>query len=122
MSFRTLDLNLLKVFEALMTEGAVTRAATKLSLTQPAVSNALSRLRQAFGDPLFVRHGAGVTPTQRAMALWGPIGESLSHTPGAWEEQTFLPAFAEVTFTLSMPDYVAGMVMPPLTTRFEKTA
>jgi DNA-binding transcriptional LysR family regulator len=122
MSFRTLDLNLLKVFEALMTEGAVTRAATKLSLTQPAVSNALSRLREAFGDPLFVRHGAGVTPTQRAMALWGPIGESLSRIRGALDEQTFLPALAEVNFSLSMSDYVAGIVMPRLITRFSKTA
>ncbi|WP_248324332.1 MULTISPECIES: LysR family transcriptional regulator [unclassified Caballeronia] len=122
MSFRTLDLNLLKVFEALMTEGAVTRAATKLSLTQPAVSNALGRLREAFGDPLFVRHGAGVAPTQRAMALWGPIGESLARIRGALDEQTFLPSLADVNFSLSMSDYVAGIVMPQLITRFGKTA
>jgi DNA-binding transcriptional LysR family regulator len=122
MSFRTLDLNLLKVFEALMTEGAVTRAATKLSLTQPAVSNALSRLREAFGDPLFVRHGAGVTPMQRAMALWGPVGESLGRIRTALDEETFSPEHAEASFSLSMSDYVAGIVMPRLITHFGETA
>ena len=63
MSFRTLDLNLLKVFEALMTEGSVTRAANALCMTQPAVSNALARLRDSLDDPLFVRAGNGVIPT-----------------------------------------------------------
>ncbi|MDE1180763.1 LysR family transcriptional regulator [Paraburkholderia sp.] len=122
MSFRTLDLNLLKVFEALMTEGAVTRAATKLSLTQPAVSNALSRLRDAFDDPLFVRSGAGVAPTQRAIALWGPVGESLSRIRGALDEQTFFPEHAQTSFSLSMSDYVAGIVLPRLITRFAANA
>jgi DNA-binding transcriptional LysR family regulator len=118
MNFRTLDLNLLKVFEALMSEGAVTRAASKLSLTQPAVSNALSRLREAFDDPLFVRNGAGVTPTQRAIALWGPVGESLSRIRAALDEETFLAESAQASFSLSMSDYVAGIVMPRLVARF----
>jgi DNA-binding transcriptional LysR family regulator len=122
MSFRSLDLNLLKVFEALMTEGAVTRAASKLSLTQPAVSNALGRLREAFGDPLFVRHGGGVRPTQRATALWGPVGESLNRIRGALDEHTFVPALAEVNFSLSMSDYVAGIVMPKLIMQFGASA
>lgn len=122
MSFRSLDLNLLKVFEALMTEGAVTRAASKLSLTQPAVSNALSRLREAFDDPLFIRTGAGVTPTQRAMALWGPVGDSLSRIRAALDEETFSPGSAELSFSLSMSDYVAGIVMPRLIERFGESA
>ncbi|GAB7526300.1 LysR family transcriptional regulator [Paraburkholderia sp. 2C] len=122
MNFRTLDLNLLKVFEALMSEGAVTRAASKLSLTQPAVSNALSRLREAFDDPLFVRNGAGVTPTQRAIALWGPVGESLSRIRAALDEETFLPESAQASFSLSMSDYVASIVMPRLVARFGATS
>jgi DNA-binding transcriptional LysR family regulator len=122
MNFRTLDLNLLKVFEALMSEGAVTRAASKLSLTQPAVSNALSRLREAFDDPLFVRNGAGVTPTQRAIALWGPVGESLSRIRAALDEETFSAETAQASFSLSMSDYVAGIVMPRLVARFGATA
>src|SRR3954465_3035390 len=83
LSFRTLDLNLLKVFEALMTEGSVTRAANALLMTQPAVSNALARLRDALGDPLFVRSGTGIRPTQRAVVLWEPIGEALETLRGA---------------------------------------
>lgn len=122
MSFRTLDLNLLKVFEALMSEGTVTRAASKLSLTQPAVSNALGRLRDAFDDPLFVRSGAGVSPTQRAIALWGPIGESLSRIRGAIDEQTFSSGSAQMSFSLSMSDYVAGIVMPRLIGAFSEIA
>src|ERR1700761_4848764 len=122
MNFRTLDLNLLKVFEALMSEGAVTRAASKLSLTQPAVSNALSRLREAFDDPLFVRNGAGVTPTQRAIALWGPVGESLSRIRAALDEETFSAESAQVSFSLSMSDYVASIVMPRLVARFSATS
>ncbi|CAB3757201.1 LysR family transcriptional regulator [Paraburkholderia humisilvae] len=122
MNFRTLDLNLLKVFEALMSEGAVTRAAAKLSLTQPAVSNALSRLREAFDDPLFVRNGAGVTPTQRAIALWGPVGESLSRIRAALDEETFSAETAQASFSLSMSDYVAGIVMPRLVARFGVSA
>jgi DNA-binding transcriptional LysR family regulator len=122
MNFRTLDLNLLKVFEALMSEGAVTRAASKLSLTQPAVSNALSRLREAFDDPLFVRNGAGVTPTQRAIALWGPVGESLSRIRAALDEETFSAETAQASFSLSMSDYVAGIVMPRLIARFGTSA
>ena len=77
MNYRNADLNLLKVFEALMTEGNVTRAASKLSLTQPAVSNALRRLRDTFDDPLFVRSGAGVNPTRRAIDLWEPLSMAL---------------------------------------------
>jgi DNA-binding transcriptional LysR family regulator len=122
MSFRTLDLNLLKVFEALMTEGTVTRAASKLSLTQPAVSNALGRLRDAFDDPLFVRTGTGVSPTQRAVALWEPIGESLSQIRGALDEQTFSASSVQMSFSLSMSDYVAGIVMPRLIGAFSGIA
>ncbi|MEG2278527.1 LysR family transcriptional regulator, partial [Comamonas sp.] len=57
--FRALDLNLLRVFDAVMAEGSLTRAADKLALTQPAVSNAMRRLRDALGDELLVRQGHG---------------------------------------------------------------
>ena len=72
-NFRTLDLNLLRVFDEVMAERSLTRAARNLSLTQPAVSNALRRLREALGDELVRRGGTGVEPTVRALALW-PIG------------------------------------------------
>jgi DNA-binding transcriptional LysR family regulator len=114
MSYRRLDLNLLKVFEALMTEGTVTRAAEKLSLTQPAVSNALARLRHTFDDPLFVRSGSGVAPTQRAVGLWGTVGDALVRLRGALDDETFVPGNAQLGFSLSMSDYIAAIVMPKL--------
>jgi DNA-binding transcriptional LysR family regulator len=122
MTFRTLDLNLLKVFEALMSEGSVTRAAKALFMTQPAVSNALARLREALADPLFVRAGAGVVPTQRAVALWGPLGESLERMRSALDEETFEAHRARAEFRLSMSDYVAGLVMPRLVDHFSRSA
>ncbi|MCC8962550.1 LysR family transcriptional regulator [Bradyrhizobium sp. Pear76] len=121
-SFRTLDLNLLKVFEALMTEGSVTRAASALTMTQPAVSNALARLRDALGDPLFVRTASGIRPTQRAVALWQPIGDALEHVRHALDEDAFDPRRTEAEFSLSMSDYVSSLVMPRLINRFSEIA
>ena len=69
MDIRTVDLNLLKAFDALMTERAVTRAASRIRLSQPAMSHALARLRLLFGDPLFVRHASGMEPTARAQEI-----------------------------------------------------
>jgi DNA-binding transcriptional LysR family regulator len=122
MSFRTLDLNLLKVFEALMTEGSVTRAANALVMTQPAVSNALARLRDALGDPLFVRSGTGIRPTQRAVALWDPIGDALDSVRGALDEKIFDSRRAQTEFSLSMSDYVASLVMPRILNRFAEVS
>jgi DNA-binding transcriptional LysR family regulator len=122
MSIRTLDLNLLKVFEALMTEGSVTRAANALLMTQPAVSNALSRLRNTLGDQLFVRSGSGIRPTQRAVVLWGPIGEALDNVRSALDEQVFDPRRAQIEFSLSMSDYVGSLVMPRLLSHFSEVA
>ena len=70
---RNLDLNLLKTLDALLDERSVTRAATRLSLTQPAVSGMLTRLREAFNDPLFIRAPHGMVPTLRAQALASPV-------------------------------------------------
>ncbi|MEO7547227.1 MAG: LysR family transcriptional regulator, partial [Ramlibacter sp.] len=69
-SFRNLDLNLLRVFDEVMSERNLTRAGRNLAMTQPAVSNALGRLRDSLGDRLVVRSGYGVEPTPRALALW----------------------------------------------------
>src|SRR3954467_13858154 len=86
-NFRTLDLNLLRVFDQVMAERNLTRAARNLNMTQPAVSNALSRLRDAVGDKLVARSGYGVEPTPRALSLWPAIADALrqmesSLTPG----------------------------------------
>ena len=70
---RTVDLNLLTVFDAVMQEQNITRAAQSLGMSQPAVSNAVSRLKVMFNDELFVRYGRGIQPTARAFQLFGSI-------------------------------------------------
>lgn len=114
-NYRSADLNLLKVFEALMTEGNVTRAAHKLARTQPSVSNALARLRQTFGDALFVRSGAGIAPTRRALDLWGPLAQSLQAIRGTLEEGSFDALRSSASLRIAMSDYVASIVVPRLT-------
>jgi DNA-binding transcriptional LysR family regulator len=78
-NFRTLDLNLLKVFDAVMQERHVTRAAERLAITQPAASNALRRLRDSTQQELFIPTSTGVTPTPEALALWPAVHEALRH-------------------------------------------
>src|SRR3954464_10052066 len=77
MSFLTLDLNLLRVFDAVMTEQNLTRAAGHLAMTQPALSNAIKRLRESLGDELLIRTAYGVKPTPRAEALWPAVRQAL---------------------------------------------
>lgn len=77
MHLRTIDLNLLTIFDAMYQEGNQRQAADKLGMSQPAVSNALSRLRAILGDPLFIRSGDGMHPTATAKRLSGPIHEAL---------------------------------------------
>ena len=77
MNLRSMDLNLLLVFDAIYAERSVSRAAERLNLSQPAVSNALARLRESVGDPLFVREGKGMAPSPRAKTLRDPIRKAL---------------------------------------------
>jgi LysR family transcriptional activator for leuABCD operon len=76
-TLRGVDLNLLTVFDAVMQEQNITRAAHNLSMSQPAVSNAVARLKVMFNDELFMRHGRGIQPTQRARQLFGPVRQAL---------------------------------------------
>ncbi|QSI28135.1 LysR family transcriptional regulator [Variovorax sp. RKNM96] len=122
MNYRNADLNLLKVFEALMTEGNVTRAASKLSLTQPAVSNALRRLRDTFDDPLFVRSGAGVNPTRRAIDLWEPLSQSLHAIRATMDDERFDALRSTASVSIAMSDYVSSIVVPRLAARLGKVA
>lgn len=78
MDLRRLDLNLLVVFDALMSERHVSRAADRIALSQPAMSNALSRLRATLDDPILVRTSRGMEPTPRALELHGPIHAALT--------------------------------------------
>lgn len=121
-NFRTLDLNLLRVFDQVMAERNLTRAARNLAMTQPAVSNALSRLRESLGDQLVTRAGYGVEPTPRALALWPAISDALrqleaSITPGA-----FVASEASTSFMVAMADATAASLMPGLVGIMERDA
>lgn len=114
MNFRTLDLNLLRVFDVVMAERHVTRAAERLAMTQPAVSNALRRLREAMGQELFVPGPAGVTPTRQALALWPSVHASLQSLQQAIEPPGFDPLHDARSFTIAMADATAAVLVPPL--------
>jgi DNA-binding transcriptional LysR family regulator len=112
--FRTLDLNLLRVFDEVMTERNLTRAARNLAMTQPAVSNALNRLRDSLGDKLVVRSGYGVEPTARALALWPAVSDALRQLEASLTPGDFVASQANTTFVLAMADATAAELMPGL--------
>jgi DNA-binding transcriptional LysR family regulator len=123
MSFLTLDLNLLRVFDAVMTEQNLTRAANRLAMTQPAVSNALRRLRDALGDELLIRTAHGVKPTSRAETLWPSVRNALSQLEEAIvPERSFDIATARHTFRMAMADATAALWLPSLVRSIESEA
>ncbi len=119
MSFLTLDLNLLRVFDAVMTEQNLTRAAGHLAMTQPAVSNAIKRLRDRIGDELLIRTAYGVKPTPRAEALWPAVRRALSELEAAVTPETFDVSQATATFRLAMADATAAFWLPSLVRALE---
>lgn len=121
-NFRTLDLNLLRVFDEVMTERNLTRAADNLAMTQPAVSNALRRLRDALGDELVVRAGYGVQPTPTALAWWPSVREALEQLRETFAPVEFDPSETTATFTLAMADATASLLIPPLVAVVEHEA
>jgi DNA-binding transcriptional LysR family regulator len=120
--FRTLDLNLLRVFDEVMAERSLTRAAHNLALTQPAVSNALRRLRQTLGDELVRRQGRGVEPTPWALALWPSVREALRQLQEAIVPQSFVPHEARNIFILAMADATAAELMGGLARQMQTDA
>ena len=109
------DLNLLVVFDALMTEQHLTRAAQKIGLSQPATSNALSRLRKLFNDDLFIKTSKGMTPTPRAIELAASIHQSLLQVQTAiYSEPEFIPQKSDHVFRLGMDDYSELVFLPKL--------
>lgn len=119
MNFRTLDLNLLRVFDAVMAEGSLTRAAAGLAMTQPAVSQSLRRLRESVGAELFVRVAHGVRPTPLAEALWPQVRSALAALRQALAPDDFDPRRDEVQLSLAMADATAALLAPPLVARIE---
>lgn len=107
------ELGLLRVFDALVAEGSVTRASRRLRLSQPAVSKALNRLRRSFSDPLFVRTGQGLVPTARARSLQAPVQRLLADAESLWgAKEAYDPSRDAGRFTFACSD--AEMMMLPL--------
>jgi DNA-binding transcriptional LysR family regulator len=121
-NFRTLDLNLLRVFDEVMAERNLTRAARNLAMTQPAVSNALSRLRETLGDKLVVRSGYGVEPTPRALSLWPSVADALRQLESSLTPGDFVASQATTSFVLAMADATAAELMPGLVEVIERDA
>lgn len=116
------ELNLLIVFDAIMTESSITRAANRLNMTQPAVSNAVSRMRVAWKDDLFVKSGRNIQPTLKAQNLWEQIKDPVSQLSAVIRPSDFEPATAKRTFRISLADIVAQMLMVPLRKIIENEA
>jgi DNA-binding transcriptional LysR family regulator len=123
MHISRIDLNLFVVFEAIYSEGSVTRASRKLNLTQPAISHALGRLRQLFNDPLFERQGHAMVSTPLARNLIEPVRRALRGfevTLSGLEQ--FDPAISDKQFTLAVRDVLEATILPPLTAHMRKDA
>lgn len=115
MHIKDIDLNLLRLFDAVYRSRNVSRAALSLDLTQPAASQGLTRLRNLIGDPLFVRAAGGVQPTARADRLAAAVSDALSSLEEALSESAhFDPLRSRKTFRLHMTDIGEGRFLPQL--------
>ena len=110
---RKIDLNLLVALKVLLEERNVSRAAERLSLTQPTVSGMLARLRILFDEPLFVRTQHGMVPTPRAEALAPALDRLLSDAKSLVESEEFDPKAAQMDFRVSANDYLQSTVLVP---------
>ena len=123
MDIKSVDLNLLLVFDALMRERSVSRGGEALGLSQPAASYALAKLRRMFDDPLFIRTPRGISPTPRAEMLSMPVRDVLEQiNTQIMPAISFSPQFGVRTFTLCMSDISEMFFLPPLVRKLRETA
>ena len=123
MNIRDVDLNLLVMLDALLREQSVTRAARAMDITQPAMSNALKRLRKLLGDPVLVRTASGMQPTARAAQLHRPVRNVLAEMEALIApNRAFEPETAERLFTILITDYAASILMPHIVDVLEDEA
>jgi DNA-binding transcriptional LysR family regulator len=122
-TFSNMDLNLLRVFQAISDERSLTLAGNRLHLTQPAVSAALARLRQIFEDPLFIRTREGMQPTPAAVELAKPIGRALQAVQDALlYAQGFDPVASSRVFRVSMTDLAEMVFLPSICEQLRRLA
>lgn len=117
-----LDIRALQTFVAVLDEGSVSRAAVKLGVSQSAVSHTLDRLRNALGDPLFVKSGRGIAPTRYAVQAGPHVRQILDDLHSLASGPPFTPATAEFTFTVAANDYERDLLLPPLMQRLRQQA
>ncbi|QDX27666.1 LysR family transcriptional regulator [Sphingomonas suaedae] len=123
MRFKGLDLNLIVAFEALMSDRSVSRAAERLNLSQPAMSNALARLRSYFGDELLIARNKRMYPTPFAETLLPQVRQALETMEGVIAtSRHFDPATTNRTFRIMTSDYIATSILFPIITRLATTA
>ncbi len=123
MNIKDIDLNLLVFLDMLLHERSVTRAAQRMGLSQPAMSNALSRLRRLLDDPLLVRSARGMEPTQRALAIQRPVQAALAQIETALAPATdFDPGGTQRLFSLMITDYAASVLLPGVSARLAREA
>ena len=122
MQIRMIDLNLFRVFDAMMLYRSVRKASQVLSVTPSAVSHALSRLRQSIGDELFVPSGAGMRPTSRAHELASAVREGLEKFELALSGKQSAPVEAFRTFRIGATDYACMVILPSLVRRLARSA
>ena len=119
---KTQELQLLYIFDAIMTEHSVTRAADRLAMTQAAVSNAISRMRQIWNDPLFVRKGRNIEPTSYALSLWDQVGDHMYALTNAVSATQFDPATSKRKFRIAVTDVTVEMIWRQLIELLEREA
>jgi DNA-binding transcriptional LysR family regulator len=121
-SFNSLDLNLLRVFDAVMEERSVLRASQRIFLSQSAVSHSLARLRDLLGDDLFVRTSSGMQPTARAIAMAPAVRDALQKLELAIGPPKFEPSMSRKMFTIAASDFITMVVAPQLLALLEQEA
>jgi len=116
------DLNLFVIFDVIMQEQSISVAAERLHMTQPSVSNAVSRMRHQWNDALFIKQGRGIKPTPYANQLWQTISEPLNIIANAVNPAQFIPAQARQKFRISLTDGMASVLWLPLRKMIEQQA
>ena len=123
MKISSFDLNLFVIMNSIYTEGSLTKAAEVVGITQPAVSNALARLREKFNDELFVRTGSGMVPTQKTENIISDVQNALMlMQKSVSQPDEFNPAVSERTFRISLGDINEGRILAILMGKIEKEA
>src|SRR3954464_1520232 len=120
--FNALDLNLLRVFEALMQERSATRAGERLCLTPSAISHALNRLRYVLKDELFLRGPDGMQPTERAAEIAPRLRQGLLQLQLALAPAEFIPERTDRRFTIACTEYAGAVIIPALIARLRHDA